>query len=404
MLSSCPVLDFTGGLMTSARTATSVNVSQPHPKLDHPSWTYLGRSYGAASSVGLIETTATTGNNTHVGFTYLETSYYANVSCKHEDSAPLQFVDYGIDNTLVTVHQADQFTIGNNTFKIPVYTISSAQNDPYFAWTTPYWSDNVTDPRFGLLATVATGWYSDLNSLSCRLVFAPSTFLVNVSLSSQTIKVTHWSQNVTFDPSGSLKALIFQDLDTLSRIAGNNVISELGSAILDNVRTVNGNQPTLTDGRATEVGLENSIMAIIDDLLVLRGAIQMAYYKNSAKVETTQTIAGVKVGTSTLHTVQLVVNIILLLITVVEMTRTRSWAGMPTWDYNNFGNLLAAYMRVSTGDKSELRIFGQTLPTGRTHLELLSRRETNHDWAEHTHDKPKITVIVSESRHERRQF
>lgn len=93
-LSSCPVPGYQGQLLLSASTATpnEPNVTRKHPKLDNPGWSYLGRSYGVGSAIGLKVPMTTKHNAVPLFYSFHEHGYIADVKCSRNDSSQLKFV------------------------------------------------------------------------------------------------------------------------------------------------------------------------------------------------------------------------------------------------------------------------------------------------------------------------
>ncbi|KAK7398449.1 hypothetical protein QQX98_012173 [Neonectria punicea] len=85
-----------GLLLNSVEQASARDSSTPHyRKLDNTGFTYHGRSYGVASTVGLAEPMRTSNTNqaTLLNYTFLEDGYLSNVSCQYNRSSLIDFND-----------------------------------------------------------------------------------------------------------------------------------------------------------------------------------------------------------------------------------------------------------------------------------------------------------------------
>lgn len=64
-----------------------------------------------------------------------------------------------------------------------------------------------------------------------------------------------------FEPTGSLKTIVMDSLDLISRISSNIGISSLGNAPEGSVAAVTANHPELSSNETTLLGVENAIVA-----------------------------------------------------------------------------------------------------------------------------------------------
>lgn len=131
-MTTCPALDLASALMASAHTATSVHGPHLHTKLDNNDWTYIGRSYGVGSSQGLFKPTRL-GQEGATGYSYMETGYITNVSCRATTTDPLNFKNYETDQSNALVY-ADTVTVGSKKISIPLYQLNiQYAGQPFFA-------------------------------------------------------------------------------------------------------------------------------------------------------------------------------------------------------------------------------------------------------------------------------
>jgi hypothetical protein len=81
---SCSVPYLQGPILMSASFANSLNGEpRKHSKIDHPSWSYRGRSYGVGSSSGWISPSISHA----LAYNYTEFGYAAKTHCPKKSSS-----------------------------------------------------------------------------------------------------------------------------------------------------------------------------------------------------------------------------------------------------------------------------------------------------------------------------
>lgn len=88
VFSDCPVSIIQSGLLRRATQATS-SLTQTYTKDDNSHYSYIGRSYGVGSPVGLVDENLY-GNHSDsllLSYQYMEPGYYADVNCFHNVSS-----------------------------------------------------------------------------------------------------------------------------------------------------------------------------------------------------------------------------------------------------------------------------------------------------------------------------
>ena len=190
------VLDLFLGLqnliLDSARSATTYNgLPRIHSKNDNPSWSYVGRSYGVGSSVGVA--LRPDSHDDLLSYSYYETGYEVESSCTYNTTSAFN---------LTLVYEDFQPANGSNV-ELNIYVASGFLPNSYLD------SDLVTFPLVqtnqsseGLLTWAATsknnlnyasivaqGSYSSFNNIECLFNFVSTNFSVTVNVTSSTIKV-----------------------------------------------------------------------------------------------------------------------------------------------------------------------------------------------------------------------
>jgi len=86
-ISSCPVPDLQASLLSSGSSASTLSgLPRNHSKIDNPSWSYRGRSYGVASSPGIVSPAGFTDDLSPLSYTYTQAGYNTNVTCTKNSS------------------------------------------------------------------------------------------------------------------------------------------------------------------------------------------------------------------------------------------------------------------------------------------------------------------------------
>ncbi|KAH7149709.1 hypothetical protein B0J13DRAFT_663493 [Dactylonectria estremocensis] len=194
----------TGLLVNSVEQASSHDASIPqYQKLDNAGFTYHSRSYGVASTVGLVEPERSEANakSTIPNYTYLENGYAADVSCSYNKSSRLAF------------YTSDRVTTPGGIYAPQGYSAQgSLPNGVCAGFPTRgvLYSDFVTalaavrSPSRYMYGFVAGKSYSALNQTQCELTFTPASFKVAVGMKTKNISVTrsYASEQSLSQPSG----------------------------------------------------------------------------------------------------------------------------------------------------------------------------------------------------------
>jgi hypothetical protein len=168
--------------------------------------------------------------------------------------------------------------------------------------------------------------------MRCSLEFQPSLFAVVANVTSKTITVTRLPELQSRDimdiePTGNLMADVMLALDKLSRMSNNLDVSTLGSPITWNIVNVHRSNPNLTTDEANIRGLEDSITAVLDDLLVAYGPVEQVLANATRETPFSGSYAALKLGSDRYVIATLGINVALLLFVAAEAGRTKFWKG-----------------------------------------------------------------------------
>lgn len=372
-LDNCIVMGKLGSLMMAASTATNVTNPYQHPKLDNSTWTYKGRSYGKGSSTGLFNVTNTSISVKDQGYSYQESGYLATASCHQQSSNifPFQqyypaFTDTDSDVGQFTLWTADTIVLDSGNIPVPPFDVATpAWNElnshpfGYFLWTA------VQNDGVNILVTAGSNWSVSLANISCTIDFVPTLFATNVSTVDQSITVTPLEPAQNFTQTGNIVQAIMWDLDLISRMSSSSAAySTMSNAVGDSVAAVQLVHTEMTRKEASELGLQNSIEALADDLLTYQGILAVARYDGeSSETSVRRHFAAIKIGQTKFHIAQLVINIVLCVAYIFEAIRTRGWKKLPQFDFVDIKALILAALGPDhlSGDEKLDAFYGKDL-------------------------------------------
>lgn len=214
------------------------------------------------------------------------------------------------------------------------------------------WTAVTNDDQY-ILAVAAEGWYQDqFDTMQCSIQFSSSNFTVAVNMTTQTIEISPTTGDkgaINIEATGNLTTNAVMALSVLSHITSNNVISVLGNALMHNQPSVAAQNPQLSSDEISTQGLEDSITALIDDLLVAFGASQPVLLNNSTNVTLTGIYIAIRIGSDKYVFAILGINLFFLAIVAIKAWRTRLWKEMTRF---NFTDIKSVVVAASSGGRS----------------------------------------------------
>lgn len=337
LVSDCPAVDSIGGLVASAQTATNPQGKpRTHSKLENAVWTYSRRSYGAGSSQGLYVPSKTS-TDPYTAYSYQELGYRSNVTCIHNSSSNISVKPAGYGDGILKIWVVNG-SLPNMApdGSLPYHVTTLPPNGDPFTWSAA-----AVDGK-NMLATASKGWYRQWDKIQCSITFTPTLFSVTVNLTQFLIQVMPDSTAEEFEPSGSLISITMANLGLISRMSSNVVASQLGNAVKYNTVNVNARSPGLSRTGLAERALEDSVTAIIDDLLVAQGSAQMAIFNHSTPRTVEKYFKAVQVGKARFSTAMVMINILLVLLFISEACRTTFWLRLPSFNFTNIEAVILA--------------------------------------------------------------
>ncbi len=327
----------TGLLLNSVDQASSADSSIPqYKKLDNTGFTYHGRSYGVASTIGLVDPTQSmkTADATVLNISFAENGYVSEVSCAYNDSSQLAF------------HELNYVaTPGGIYGPMGLWTNGSLPNGEWEGF--PTWgvlnSDFVTalaavnSPAQYVYGFAAGKNYSELNRTQCEVTFKPTRFQVSVDMTAKNISVAPVTDQpqpaLDIDPSRALTNVSFYGLMYLSQTLTTMYTSVLGDSFLTNIENVRA-QEGHTDATSSDAltGIGEGLELLLDHFLGSSGAAQVMLLGDSKLVDAVMTVQVIQFGKPAFAYTSLGISLALVAIAALEAFRTRFWKTLPLFD------------------------------------------------------------------------
>jgi hypothetical protein len=326
-----------GPLMFSASIASSGNATWTHQKIDQTRYSYVGRSYGTGSSIGLLDDDYTQGNLVQ-GYTFQQRSYLPNVNCIKNQSALFWIQPVSTSSTIRIVAATGELPNsmrGEGEYS-EYATIGDGEGVLAFGIATGQHRDNSSH----VLAIAAGNKYADFNGTQCTMTFEPVLFQVSVNTTEKLVEVTPISATDDIEPSGNLQYLITRNVGDISIVGTGLYTSLLGDSLVASNSTYWAGAPSL--GQLGQLqkdlilkGSENFLTSLLDDVIVAFGSAQLLIANDTVLTPVSLQVSAIQFGTRTYSRVSMAINCLILVLTLVEMIRTRRWRDLPFFDYTN---------------------------------------------------------------------
>lgn len=348
-------------ILNSGSLATTYDgAPRQHSKNDNPSWSYLGRSYGVGSSQG-FNTTLGEGGVLAQAYSYTEIGYHAKSTCDFNGSTlfnvtldPYQTVDPGLDLTIFIA----QGLLPNSPDQIrfPILKTNKTASSGVLTWAASgYLFVNV-------VSIAANGYYKPYDSIQCTIDWAPTTFNISVNATSQTIVVDPLETQTQneFDRRGYLISNTMASLGLLAQSAASPYYETTGESLMNNWQTYNKSLTTTLGDSSPIPAVQDSFDAMIDDILVAFGAAQLVWQFGNGSYGTVNTTlsseySAIRLGEDNYIYATLAVNLLILIIAIEEMIRTRNWKHLDLLDYLDLKSVIVAVSAGGTGIADECR-------------------------------------------------
>ncbi len=373
LVPSCPVPTLQGLLLLSASSATTLDGGpRNHSKLDNSNWEFIGRSFGAGSSVGKSDERIV--DDRVLYYNYTESGYVANVTCIKNSTSDFRFrlarsvtKNISIPEYQRTHHPEMPFdhSWGSwpdiwSTYSIyyvdgylPNSIIGTPELYPSISWHERYenitaWSALANNNRNMIAVAAGNRLYRELDQIQCEVFFSPTVFDVTVNRMQRSITVEALPsvKAEDIDPNGHLRANVMHSINLLSRMSPSLYVSVLGEALSRNVERMQKQRPDLNETEAVTSAVAESFTAIIDDVLVAYGASQIVNAQDTTSTAAHGLMEAIQLGHPFYRRSVLMLNFLIILIVLFETARTRCWKYLTKF---NILDIKSAIVAASAG-------------------------------------------------------
>ena len=179
-------------ILDSARSATTYNgLPRSHSKNDNPSWSYVGRSYGVGSSVGVA--LRPDSHDDLLSYSYYETGYEVESSCIYNTTSAFNltlvyrnFQPANGSNVELNIYVASGF-LPNSYLESDFITFPLVQTNQTSEGLLTWAASSKNNLNYASIA--AQGSYGSFDTIECLIDFVLTNFSVTVNVTSSTIKV-----------------------------------------------------------------------------------------------------------------------------------------------------------------------------------------------------------------------
>ena len=341
VFSYSPNYDFIGLILNQA--ASSNNVTEAHKKLDNSRYSYMGRSYGVGSSVGLADQHHELSKNTTPGYNYRENGYLTGVSCIVNNTSNWKLYNRS--------PQTGKSTYPN--MYLATGTLANGHGEGYAACGLGS-SENITVlggssyNNSNGFSIAAGSMYSALDKVQCTVDFVSTTFLISVNRTELLIAVnplensTLETQPENMEPTGNLINITMRMPTSFSQQHACDLYTSLiGNTFSQNIQSANPdflpNMSTSDPQVAAQVlrGVESSLASMLDNSLLAFSSAQLMYAGDTHSVPTFVSVDAVRIGKTIYIAIAAVINFTIVLLCLFEAIRTKGWEGLSRFDYTN---------------------------------------------------------------------
>jgi hypothetical protein len=330
MFSYGPQLDRYSNFIADGSTASSVDgLPVLNRKADNSNYTYHGRSYGIAASVGVMDGELT--GNTHLlRYSFNETGYRTTYTCVFNASSKstLTATEYeggsvyrfrsGYEHAGGGGYWAADLSGGDNILAAGAWFID-AEDEP-MPGTYKYGVD-----------IYGAGNYTVFNTTQCIGTFVPATFEVNVDATERSITVIPSSNaNGKVDEIDPQHLIVKSAGDTLAALAIMSTtayFSTLGQMFLNNLFNVHQQaiNSSEIDSARTLRAVAESLQALADQNIFSSAGAQLVIGNVSQDTSAIAYVSGIQIGQAGFIYAAVAINAAIVLILVFEAAVTRLW-------------------------------------------------------------------------------
>lgn len=337
-----PGRDLVGSLLSSASHSTPLDSAQPnitHGKLDYTQYSYVGRSYGIGSSVGLVDDAITAGYPLALSYTFTEDGYLPIANCIRNESAAYRLTPQTLGNQFVAWGWLPN---SGPNIESSTYLGTSSRDDVIVAMGVAKGdATQGVDRSRNFVGFVAGANYSNVDKVQCEFQFRPTRFTVEVGLLDRNITVTPETgvvdvEDIDPTPDHNLTYAAMRQLNMISASQTNKFTSFLGDAINASISNfVISHNHSMSIREATLPALPNVVQSMIDDILVAYASAQLTLGNDTTTAPIEIQTNSIRIGDTSFIYAVVALNVSLVLVIVVEGLRHQGWRKLTSFDYTD---------------------------------------------------------------------
>ncbi|MCJ1292943.1 hypothetical protein MMC34_004496 [Xylographa carneopallida] len=330
-----PEFDQQGTMLDQAAGASNrTGGASAHSKTDRSNYIYEQRSYGVGASVGLTDDMLLSYTE---NYNYYEIGFQAETSCIYNLTSNFYLGDNILDGSgfLIAVFEAQ----GSLPFGNPNVNFATAG---FNAGGIVALITATSGSRHILAITTGangTDYYAPLNNVQCEMTFASRNFSVAVDRDNQTVSVTALEE-VTWPPYGELVVNgSVAAISTMAQaLATTMYVSILGQSLIYNIANVEAFQGVSNSSKL--LGVADAINSLLDNILVTYAAAQLMVAKEEVPIEVDSQVTAIVLGTSAYVFPIFALNLLICLVYLVEVFRTRGWRHLSSFNFMNIKSVI----------------------------------------------------------------
>ncbi|KAJ4354010.1 uncharacterized protein N0V89_005742 [Didymosphaeria variabile] len=337
--------------MSPGLASASSNASHTdgfRPKFDSSGYRFDGRSYGAGASAGLIKIPNA---SVPAWYKYYEVGLKTETTCMRNESAAFSIGYAESDDAKFRHEFTSSGTFANGVGVPGHYPMLAPQRQDIFIWAVGHAAPNMPSANKTLVSlavdtnTTADVWdFHQFDRVQCELTFEATNFSIMVNATGKTIKVTDNGSVPT--PEWANVVLKHLD-DPFSRYSGNDRIvygSQLGHSIVLNVNQLRM-LPDFKDDKSDKTlfqGLKDYIESLFDNGVGMLSATRLIGANQTVEAPALVGLPAVTYGKPAFVYALLGINCLILLVFLIEATRTHFWRGMAKLQISDVGGVIVA--------------------------------------------------------------
>ncbi|KAK8053114.1 hypothetical protein PG996_012415 [Apiospora saccharicola] len=324
-------------------------------KLDRTGYTYLTRSYGVGSSVGLADGFQPTPK----AYRYSEIGVHATVECLYNYSS-----QYHLQREDKPAHWSLNVYNTNGAFPnhgTSVFAATALDDKEACVMGTTSEPANEQGTYYAVFTTLPNSTYEFLDKLQCQIFYETTVFDVAVNVTNHTIEVRPNQTLAGWEGRVPLARAATRRLNMQGKVFGaTQWKSLLCDTFLTNVATIQSLQSggsSTSRNDSTPYGIALTLQSMVDSMLRALSAAQLVVLGESYNVTVGLESPAYRIGTSGYVLANFILNGVVTVFVLAETLRTRVWRDAPEFNPMDVEHIISASL---AGNSHGPRLFRQS--------------------------------------------